>query len=452
MKTKRAAAAVETVRDAATGVDLAKVDLKVVDKYMVLLCIEMAGTPNERVEVLSRFLREKVPADKLSACDLCRGESDVRFDRCPFCGDGSVDPRDRTPGEGEAAAISELVVTGGRKDAATAPTARARKRARPPAPVAVPAPANANGAEEAAAEAPPASGPAPKEAAPVEVEEHEGEVHAEVVDEAPAGALEVEPMTNAIVTAATELDLDQSIARIKNLNREAGVAVFDLGCEIFRNYSRKLYLQRRDGGGAPVYKSWTQFVEKELDVSVAYTYLLMDVSQKFTREDVALHGPSKLALVLRMPEDKQEEVRPRLGEISVRNLRQQAVEISGGKPRDTGRTGFRGTIPSSSKGKASAEPAQGKGKASAAPAPAPAPKGKAPKPQITIALAPGKVTIPLFARGPKAEGSKEKLKRAKKIGDDPHGTWELPNGTVIRIVLRANRVGELEALLAVEGG
>ena len=78
--------------------------------------------------------------------------------------------------------------------------------------------------------------------------------------------------------------------------------MWELGIEVQRLYESQLWRQRSKTDGAEAYTSWGHFCEQELAISNAYSYRLMDVSAKFTREQVRDLGPTKLAMTLKVPE------------------------------------------------------------------------------------------------------------------------------------------------------
>jgi hypothetical protein len=151
---------------------------------------------------------------------------------------------------------------------------------------------------------------------------------------------------------ASAADLDASIARMRDFHVAAIGNIYDLGCELYRCYSEKLYLRRTaPGSGDPVYESWTAFVSTELEdvCTVQYSYTLMRISQAYPRELVLRPGMiKKLSLLLRVTDaDLAKELEGKIdGGMTIRQLQDRVVEaVQDGKaaPARPAIEGGRGT-------------------------------------------------------------------------------------------------------------
>lgn len=72
------------------GVLLADVDEQVLERNLIAHALATDGTVAERVKRMARWFKVNTPAEEMSTCS-CGGESDIRLEQCPFCGDGEVE-------------------------------------------------------------------------------------------------------------------------------------------------------------------------------------------------------------------------------------------------------------------------------------------------------------------------------------------------------------------------
>lgn len=310
MKAK-AAAKTKTV-DPETGVILERIDPKSVDVYLSKLRLDGAGSINDRVKRLAAFFKSKVTVANEAVCE-CGGRSDMRLLACPFCGDASVDPAlGEIQGGGEDDAIKELVGAPPAKQELVPVPERRRRRS------------EAMGKGEGAVKAAPSVG--------VDAAADLSRIRADEL--VPASGSE--PKVPAIVEGAkaTVEMLDQSVRKIHDLVGKTFEANYDLGRALLENFQAQLWLQRKDAKGAPVYDSWKDFVEKEIPVSVRYTYSLMQIAERFVKAAFMELGIAKSLLIIRIPEDDASlpEVISSASKQSVGTLKNRVVEIAGGVP------------------------------------------------------------------------------------------------------------------------
>jgi hypothetical protein len=298
----------------------------------------------------------------------------------------------------------------------------------------------------------------------------------------------------------TVTDLDASVARCRDLYQGAVTNLYDLGVELRRLFAGKVWLQRRDTEGAPIYDSWTRFVDVELAgvCTVQYTYTLMAVARQYSREKVLEHGPKKLNLLLRVTDPVlRAELEEELPGLSTRQL-QAKVTAAAGAGATRAVPGAQTTAATLARHAPKAEelpteeltfrasideedpldkgidddgplahdddrPAKPKKPDAPPPAPPPAPvQATDPKPEaekgppappanpgVATTFIVGRTKVPLFAR-PKKKGAAPKP--AKRIGDDPHGELTLPNGVKLTFKVLPKRNGDLEIVLDVEKG
>jgi hypothetical protein len=213
--------------------------------------------------------------------------------------------------------------------------------------------------------------------------------------------------TRVMMPVLSVADLDAAVATVQKLKSESAGSLWELGTEIRRIYTTKLWTQRVDERGAPRYKAWSQFCDSELGISPTYAYKLTDVAEAYSREQVRLLGAAKLHVTLLVPKEHRDKLlNSALAGASVRQLNAAATKI-GKKPRDTGR-----------KGKGGGAQAGGGRKAE----------------KITVAALIGRVEIPLFKGGTD--------KPARALTDVPRGVERLMNGVSQVFVVTKNPDGQ----------
>lgn len=205
-------------------------------------------------------------------------------------------------------------------------------------------------------------------------------------------------------------DLEKSVKEIAKLQSDAIRCTWELGHAIKDNYDKELWKLRADEKGAPKYTNVREFWRDEFGYSHTYCYQLMQIAETFTKEDVAKVGPTKLHLIMQAPEAAQ----PKLLE-SARKGGQTVDQLKKAVER----------IKNAGKGQSAGPSATEK------------------KDRITLAVAPGRKTIPMYAR-PAKQG--DDLKPAKKIEDQPFFEYELSNSVKMRVVISKNANGEIVAV------
>lgn len=205
-----------------------------------------------------------------------------------------------------------------------------------------------------------------------------------------------EPLPEGVTAEA----LDAALEEVAKLKREGAVNYWHLGKALADIHERQLWKARADKKGAPIYKSWNQFCDGELEMTPANAYNAIDVAKHFTEKQLLAIGQSKLAVILRAPEDKQPKLLEIAQKTSFREVQQRVTEAkqaAGGHRRGAAQTGRKKVH---------------------------APANKAAK-SITVASILKDHTVALYCR---PEGKEAPSKRAKKIGDVPVGWLELERG------------------------
>lgn len=205
-------------------------------------------------------------------------------------------------------------------------------------------------------------------------------------------------------------DLDADVKAIIDLKQQTAICMWDLGAAIKKNYDREFWKLRRNENGGAQYRNVKQFWAQELGISHTYAYSLMEVSKYFSKDDVKKIGTTKLALILRAPERKRAGLlKAAKGGASKADLAKKVRAAN----------------------------------ASADDAPGAADDGTPRKRRISIAVVPGRKTVKLYA---KPKGKDAEKKRAKRMGDMPHGEMMFENGTMMTFRL-ADKNGEWVAIV-----
>lgn len=328
------------------------------------LDIEPSKDPEKNVEKLVEYYSKNKPA-KIGECDICNGSSDGELDSCPFCGD--VDPD-------------------------------AEKEPAKPKP-------KASDAEE---EAPAPAKKGTKKSAKKSAKAAKGDSLAKPEPE----------MSSAV--KYTEQDLDTSIKAIEELKSSIWRNGWKMGQLVREIRDKHLWKQRSDENGKPKYKSFEQFCPNELGFSDNQAYRMMDVSERFTEEQVRKFGTTKLSLVLEAPKEDQDRI---LEEKVAKNassaeVREAVKKARAEKKVTTRETGRKKTPKGKAPPKKQAKP------------------GSARKDNITVASIEGTKTVKLF----KKESPEV---RAKRIGDTPTGTLELTNDVMMHFTVIEDAEGAL---------
>lgn len=240
---------------------------------------EFAPKPLEDVvRGLAAHIERTVPEARRVHCDVCGGFSDADDDACPFCGDGrgpEPEPAHETwtLNEESSGGETEMARTKtAERVAAEAAAAEATKQSA----VEVISPGNSPPPSTAIV----SRGKLPTPTAPV-------------IDLANA-----KPMV-------TEKDLDEEIQRFRDLHvdfvRSSATTFRRAGQSIERIHDR--LWQQRLRAGKPKYKSWNQFVEQDLGITVSYAKKLR-AAAKFTDEQIDQLGVTMLALIASAPPER----------------------------------------------------------------------------------------------------------------------------------------------------
>lgn len=126
----------------------------------------------------------------------------------------------------------------------------------------------------------------------------------------------------SIKEAWTAAQLDEAAAKITTLKHEGSAKWYEMGQKIAELHAAEAW---KAGG----YKNFKDFCQKSLKMSHTFAYAVMGVAKKFTLAEFTENGPTKLAMVLKAPEEDQ----PGLMEeakagASARQLKTKATEAA----------------------------------------------------------------------------------------------------------------------------
>jgi hypothetical protein len=99
-------------------------------------------------------------------------------------------------------------------------------------------------------------------------------------------------------------DLDAALTNIRTYKKNAERCLWELATEIKRVHDEELW-KARIIEGKPEHKTWKVFCAKELGMSHTNAYSLIQVAEKFTREQMESLGYWKLAILVSVPEEKR---------------------------------------------------------------------------------------------------------------------------------------------------
>lgn len=344
-------------------VKVAKTNEELVTKTLKALKVKPADTHEERIAQLTTHYESS--KKELADCDKCGGGSPTDLDACPFCGDEGVDETAKDPASEKPA------------------------DAKP---------------EKAAAK--------PKK-----------------------DALAVKPAEELMPEGVTVEKLDTALSEFIKVKGAGAGAMWDIGRAAQVIYKGQLWKARitvapdaedgTKGATKNTYKSWNEFCTKELGMTPANIYNLMDVSEAFTREKAIAFGTTKLALILKAPEEAQPAL---LEAAKTHGKRQLSKEVDEAKKK-AGKAGSKRET-----GRKKTPAGKGGGRAS---------KTKLKKSDvITIATLIDKaVTIPMFKKPKKGE---EATVRAASVEEEPIGWKELDNKVNMVLFVKYDSTGKLQ--------
>lgn len=150
----------------------------------------------------------------------------------------------------------------------------------------------------------------------------------------PAGALALLDQDEA------ERKLDFAVERARVFSREMVGAGWDLGNTIRTIYEQKLFLARRDANGQPVHPTLEAFCKAELQMSATYARQLIDVAEKFTREQAVSLGTTKLVAIARVnPGPDRERLLAEASEKSAAEIGREVRAVVAAQPPKKDRRG-----------------------------------------------------------------------------------------------------------------
>ncbi len=397
------------------------------------------GTPlAERVAALVLWNRATTPVDQLTGCSACGGDSSITLDMCPFCGDHEIV-------DAAGNLVEKTLPLGNDEVTEDDPPTDADEAQLPAAPDPTPEPAPSKPQDEPAAVQPqtpkrvkkprPAAAQEPASPPPVAapasppggrrlrsagraniIADHDaldasmqGAMDRDRDPPEPSAAAHETEVVLAPVAGYIEVDLDTKVKQIVALKRDAADSLWKLGQAIKDVLDNRLWMLRVDSNGAPKHRTFKQFVVGELDMSYMQAHRLVQVSEGFTEEEMHKIGVSKCHVMLQVPKDKRAGLlSSAAGGATLTQISNEVAELTANER------------------------------------PKPLPRSAQ---ALTVAMAPGRVELPLFARPKGRHGyaseaeQKANLRPATSITDDPSCVEHLPNDVVVTYNIAKNLDG-----------
>jgi hypothetical protein len=431
--------------DLKMGIDLAAINIEIVDAYLTKLGISTDGVEYSRITRLHEVM-QLVPSkgNKLGNCSTCRGKSHVDLSCCPFCGDGEADETilsQRLPGEDpEVKVIAELITLIGKQTIANEKAA----------------------ADKAAKERPAVTAPSPVAGQPALVPVPPGARSKRAARQNGEQTTIATADGAALNAPATVEDLDKASAQIYMHLNEAARSVYDAAVVVFHVFEAKLWMQRRKENGDPKYETFTAWVLEEMPFTPAYAYELTNLPKFFTREQAEKIGSTKLTLSLRISDEERRKLLESgdLEKMSVRDVKDRISQNPATQPKNGGNAqtvvGGKLTLPGGKRGPKPKKQSSAKGldmvQSTGNHVPAngtPVVQGREPEPlTIVTCVLPTRVEFDMMARPPQNKsGVPNPPVRAKDLSDDPFATITCANGAKMRIVLYRDGEGFLKGVL-----
>ena len=386
------------------GIDLKKCSIEVVRASLAECaeCKAIAGvTPvaitrlplDQAVAMLSKWFRDNIKAVNLVQCESCGGVSEDQLAKCPYCGDD-----DGVEGEGDDDGVE------GEED-----DDGAEGDVKSPLPPVNPMPVEAPTAEKRKPGRPKKTDA--ERAKPPEIKRTPATAQLALPE-----ILAIGPTDIISADSPTELLLDNIRDAIRQMKADSAVGYWRLGAQIAVVHASGLWKMRTTDSGEPVYTTFNQWCEREIGFQTKTAYEMMDVAAKFTVEQARQLCASKLALILRAPEQARPEILESAvtEQKSAREIRKEvtkAKEKVGMVQRETGRH-------------------SGGGVHKEAPVPLPIPPEDG---RITVAMTTGEKILDCMC-----VGDDGKPVHTRKLSDMPTATEDMENGVVriYTIVLR----------------
>lgn len=384
--------------------------------------INADGTPEQIAMTLAVHFKDTVLAENQVLCDNCRGVSSADLDACPFCGDeGEVDDEE-APGVAAAAPSESLIET--------APEEEDDEEMEEPGD---PTPGEDETDED-------------EEEAEVEAAADESDGEAEEVKATPTattkkgkGKMATTEVTNGagkkgaakgglakVSGGLSTRDLDKAIAEVSRLKTEGVVAYWDLGRKVLEINEKGLWKLRTDDAGKAKYKSFDAFVHHELGMSPAHAYNAIECARGYESAEAIreIGSTSKAVLLLKAPEPARKEIAAKIKAGATKKEVESAVKESRKKHGS----------PKKDKAHAKAGAKSGEAKTKAAARDA----------KVSVTSFEGTKTIALYKKPATMKGlDLSELARAKSIGDQPFGRYEMANGLVQYFFVGKKESGEL---------
>lgn len=357
------------------------------------------------VRGLEAFVEKNVPENSRVQCDVCGGWSDEGLSSCPYCADEGP-PANVTPPKDSGVVLAEVVKDDTAIDATVIEAGG----------VSLDEPKKGKGKKDkkSAAEVAESKAPKPMPATPV-----------------PSAPLVNVPLAPVV---ANEKELDAALERYRKAGEVYGVGSYLMGVEIAKIHDH-LWQQRLDGGKAK-YKSWAQFVQSELGISVPYANRLRTIAAKFTKDACEKYGVKMLMIVAAAPKEDHAHLMAKADEgATTRELDEEVRKIREAKGIATV---DEPTDAPEAKGKRQTQKATEAAKAAAAA------RKKETSAAITLGLKSETFKVKMFAKPLDEKLPHQKAERARSLEDQPYGKVECINGVTLYLAIQVTPTGEIE--------
>lgn len=356
------ASAAKALADTVEGVRMGKVNLGHLEGVLKARKVELTEglSAEEFVKLAARHFRDTVPKEDVGTCDTCKGKSDMKLEACPYCGLVDDEGNPEPGDEDEELEGDEFEKTVAEPQAAIVPAAQAL------------------------------------------------------------------PSTDlkASSTLVTERELDELVREIHQLKGATAIGGFLIGRKVGEIYDGQMWKLRTEDGKTPRYRTFESFCNAELGIGHTHAYDLMDVSKKYTEDQVRAFGTKKLSIIIKAPPEDQPALLADLEkgdgrkalEEKVKKLKQDKEYV---RPTRNPKTG------GGRKGTAGNKRVQ----------------------RVDVESLFGRVTVKLFKKPADKVYDPKKLTRARKIGDLPHGEMTLSNGVVQKFLVTEDGSGDWKLIV-----
>lgn len=384
-------------------------EAKLRENYVAIVGSEPPKELEGCVRSLEKHVEKHVPEKCRVQCDVCGGWSDEGLSACPYCNDEGP-PANAAPPPAESGVIEVPVEVVKDETAIDATAIEAGG-------VTLEEPKKGKGKKDkkTAAEVAETKAPKPMPELPK-----------------PSAPLVNVPLAPVV---ANEKELDAALERYRKAGQVYGVGSYMMAVEIAKIHDH--LWQQRVEGGKPKYKSWAQFVQTELGISVPYANRLRAIASKFSQKECEAHGVKMLMVIAAAPKEDHAQLMAKADEgATTRELDAEVRKIREAK----GIT----VVDEPKEGASAGASAKGKRQTQKATEAAAAARAKKESAAITIGLKAETGKVKLFAKPLSEKLPHQKAERARTLDEQPYGKIEGINGVTLFLAVQVTPAGELE--------